>query len=113
MVKTDYQVYLIALTSFAAKQGKTELTKNALLLNLRVKVIQNEILEMLSNEENRNTLLAGARKTKKNLVKSLYKTERMSLLTYLKSLFTFFEVWTNHSTHSCQHDNTDRKGHGF
>ena len=89
------------------------MTKNALLLNLRVKVIQNEILEMLCNEETRNTLLAGARKTKKNLVKSLYKTERMSLLTYLKSLFNFFEVWTNHSTHSSQNENTTRQRRGF
>jgi protein associated with RNAse G/E len=66
IVKTDNQVYFIALSSFAARQGLNEQALKALKLDLRTKVIQNELIDLLSESD--STLKLGRAK----MVQSLY-----------------------------------------
>ena len=39
LVRADYQVYILALSSLAAKYGFSSLTQQALLLDLRIKIL--------------------------------------------------------------------------
>ena len=56
MVKTDYQVYFLALSTYAAKQSLNDLSLQALKLDLRAKVIQSELVELLYTLEAQSTV---------------------------------------------------------
>lgn len=88
----------MALSSIAIKYGFAELSQQALLLDLRIKILQYDIYEHAFINQTFDLSYAAGSKVKITTVQQVYKTERTSFMTYLKSLFNFFETWSSNAS---------------
>jgi hypothetical protein len=70
--------------------------------------VQNEIQEALQSFEANQSIKLGAVKPKNHHIfhQAFFKAERISLLTYLKSLSNFFDVWTETTSDQLLHART-------
>lgn len=90
-VKIDYQIYIMVLTSFAAKQGLIDIVQKSLQLDLKVKLLQNELGRHFLSRAITDVDLTRSSPFQNQ------KPGRHLLLTYLKALQNFLGQWMDTS----------------